>query len=93
MVLFCKSLFFFDFFGLRKIFFRCIRWGGVFRVRPALSKTTHVESESDALSRGGIRLAVESGGEAVHRIRGAFFGPGFPPPTPPIARPPYVSSD
>ena len=61
---------------------------GVFRARPALSKTTHVESESDALSRGGIRLAVESGGEAVHRIRGAFFGPGFPPRLPRSRDPP-----
>ena len=69
MVLFCKSLVFFDFFG-RKIFSSSIKWARVSDRAPGNSKTTDDKSESDALSRGGIGLAVESGGEAVHRIRG-----------------------
>ena len=72
MVLFCKSLFFFVFFGLGKIFSSSIKWGRVSDRAPGNSKTTDDRTESDALSRGGIGLAVES--EAVHRIRGVFFG-------------------
>ena len=86
----CKTLFFLDFWGLRKNFFEGLKRGGVSDVCLAESRPRELCWKWAPVRRAGVCGAVESGGEAVLRTTRVFLACRSPPLTPATTRPPEL---